>query len=476
MHNLSLPQFFGKIKLYLISTSIFFLMLIVSINLSGQENSRAFPGAMGWGGETVGGRGGQIIKVTNLNKDGPGSLREAVDVSGATEPTIVVFEVGGVIDMEGEALQVRRSNLTIAGQTAPSPGITIVDVNAVRPSGNNIIIQHLMIRPGVADKGWAPTGLYTTGGSAYNIIIDHCSISWSGDENLTASGPKWGGDWNENMTSEEKLAIWRDNTSHRITFSNNIISEACGDGTAYEGDEFQKHKYGSLIHDNVTDMAIIRNLYIHNTGRNPSLKAGTSGIMANNMIYNSAVRHITHDSNQNKWGEVLDPDEWPATEWTIMGNYGQHGLQSNLRYSRGLYHCLAWHDSHIYFHDNLNFDVEGNPYALISESSRDGEVILLDEKEMWHDSIELIAAEDVPNYIFNNAGARPWDRDPIDERIIAEAIAGYNLDHANAGSIIIDENDVGGLPNYEPTYREFNPDEWYLDAEHPGVEPKKWPI
>lgn len=78
----------------------------------------AFPGAVGWASETPGGRGGQIIRVTNLNADGPGSLKAAIEAKG---PRIVVFEVAGQIDLGKTSLQITEPFLTIAGQTAPSP-------------------------------------------------------------------------------------------------------------------------------------------------------------------------------------------------------------------------------------------------------------------------------------------------------------------------------------------------------------------
>ena len=87
-----------------------------------REIRRAFRGAQGWAAETPGGRGGQIIRVTTLDASGPGSLREAVTTSG---PRIVVFEVGGVIDLAKQSISIDEPFLTVAGQTAPSPGITL---------------------------------------------------------------------------------------------------------------------------------------------------------------------------------------------------------------------------------------------------------------------------------------------------------------------------------------------------------------
>jgi len=105
----------------------------------------SFPGAVGWAAQTPGGRGGKIIRVTNLNADGPGSLKEAIETAG---PRIVVFEVGGVIDLKRSTLTIREPFITIAGQTAPSPGITIIRGGLIL-RGHDAIIRHLRVRTGV---------------------------------------------------------------------------------------------------------------------------------------------------------------------------------------------------------------------------------------------------------------------------------------------------------------------------------------
>lgn len=135
----------------------------------------AFPGAEGHGRYVTGGRGGEVRHVTNLNDNGPGSLREAVKGDKAKT---VVFDVGGVIALE-EELKI-GANTTIAGQTAPSPGITL-RYYTVRPAGDNIIIRFIRVRRGQerdvndsADAIWARE--YT------GMILDHCSFSWSIDE------------------------------------------------------------------------------------------------------------------------------------------------------------------------------------------------------------------------------------------------------------------------------------------------------
>ena len=135
----------------------------------------AFPGAEGHGRYVTGGRGGQVIHVTNLNDSGAGSLRNAVNGSSKK---IVVFDVGGVIALKSN-LNI-GANTTILGQTAPAPGITL-RYYTVNPNGNNIIIRYLRFRRGqekdVNDGADASTARHFTG-----IMLDHCSLSWSIDE------------------------------------------------------------------------------------------------------------------------------------------------------------------------------------------------------------------------------------------------------------------------------------------------------
>src|SRR3989338_1315889 len=106
----------------------------------------AFPGAQGWAATTPGGRGGQIIRVTTLAADGPGSFREAVETKG---PRIVVFEVGGVIDLGGKVPAIREPFLTIAGQTAPSPGVTFIK-GGIDIATHDVVVRHIRVRPGEA--------------------------------------------------------------------------------------------------------------------------------------------------------------------------------------------------------------------------------------------------------------------------------------------------------------------------------------
>lgn len=142
---------------------------------------KAFPDAEGWGAVSRGGRGGDVIKVTNLNASGPGSLSEACAAKG---PRIIVFEVSGVI--RGD-IRITQPYLTIAGQTAPGAGITIEGVvSSYNYGAHDIIIRHIRVRPrrstGSGGDCIQLGGLGPKGAGTYNIMLDHLSLSWGNDE------------------------------------------------------------------------------------------------------------------------------------------------------------------------------------------------------------------------------------------------------------------------------------------------------
>ena len=137
---------------------------------------KAFPGAEGWGAVSVGGRGGKVIKVTNLNASGPGSFAEACATDG---PRIVVFDVSGVI--RGN-VKITKPHLTIAGQTAPGAGIIVEGVISSYDLGvHDVIVRHLRVRR-LRDLG-AGGDCMQIGGrgprrtGTYNIVLDHLSRS-----------------------------------------------------------------------------------------------------------------------------------------------------------------------------------------------------------------------------------------------------------------------------------------------------------
>lgn len=155
--------------------SLLLLLMTLCVFTVRAQQIPAFPGAEGHGRYVTGGRGGEVRHVTNLNDSGSGSLREAVS---GDEPKIVIFDVGGVIALDSD-LEI-GANTTIAGQTAPSPGITL-RYYTVRPEGDNIIIRFIRVRRGEEkDVNDGADAIWTR--EHTGLILDHCSFSWSIDE------------------------------------------------------------------------------------------------------------------------------------------------------------------------------------------------------------------------------------------------------------------------------------------------------
>jgi len=384
-------------------------------------------GVSGFGLESGGGRGGEIIKVTNLNREGMGSLAAALDHSG---PRIIVFEVAGVIDLGRKNLKITQPFVTVAGQTAPSPGITFVR-GGISIQTNNVIIQHIKVRPGEAEQakksGWEVDGIGCSKG-AWNVIIDHCSVTWSTDENISPSGPRFDGSGpNE----------WRQNTSHKVVISNCIIAEGLSNSTHSKGE----HSKGTLVHDNATDILIIGNLYANNMQRNPLFKGGVHGAVINNYIYNpgNAAVHFG-----------LVPEEWEGHEWltgkmVVEGNYTEAGPDTKSTMPAGS------------FRGPVDLFWNNNSFVLVSARKElSGNYNLVGERPFWPEGLVALSPEKAKKRVLENAGAFPWERDDIDQRIVEGAKNG-------TGRIINSEKEVGGYPVYQPVHRKFKPEEWDLD-------------
>lgn len=396
----------------------------------------AFPGALGWAANTAGGRGGKIIRVTTLAASGPGSFLEAIETEG---PRIVVFEVGGVIDMNRQEIKITKPFLTIAGQTAPSPGITLIKTG-IDVATHDVIMQHIRIRPGSAGASikdnWAPDSFSTV--NAYNIIVDHCSLTWGIDENLSASGPRFTG-----KTPEE----WRKNVSNRLTYSNNIIAE----GLAHSTHPKFEHSKGSLIHDNVNDILIIGNLYAHNYERNPLFKGGVRGMVINNLIYDPGPRAVHYN---------LIPEEWYGREYqngqlTLIGNVLRAGPSTP--HDVALFMLGGSGDIEIFEEDNVAVDRLGNSLPKFGRYTTSKARIIPMAKPALPFGVTPLKAIDVEEHVIRNAGARPWDRDAIDARIVADTVEGR-------GEIIDSQEEVGGYPQYKETRQPFNEKDWNLDS------------
>ena len=374
---------------------------------------------------TTGGDHGKVIEVTTLDVTGPGSISEALAAKGSRK---VVFKVGGVIDLKGRKLKISSPDITIAGETAPSPGITLIK-GGLGISADDVIVRHIRVRCGENGKpkksGWEVDGIATH--AAGNVIVDHCSISWATDENLTASGPRFEG---------ATPAQWRANTSHGITFSHCIVAEGLKNSTHKKG----VHSMGSLIHDNTSDVLIYGNLYISNNDRNPLFKGGARGAVVNNLIHNPGMYGLTYSLVRREWeGHAPEPGMI-----AVAGNVMRTGPDSRRgAFARMRGACEVW------FSDNKLMDAQGKEIpARVDFIDADGKsatpeqtkVVLMDTAPVWPEGLKAKPASETAAWVMANAGARPWDRDAVDKRLVEEARNG-------GGKIIDSEGEVGG---YDP--------------------------
>jgi hypothetical protein len=389
----------------------------------------------GWA-QTTGGQGGKVIRVTTLAADGPGSLKAALEAPG---PRIVVFEVGGVIDLGGQSVKLREGRITIAGQTAPDPGITLVK-GELEVFARDVVIQHLSIRPGAYGRakrsGNDHDGL-STGAGAARVIVDHCSFSWATDENLSVGGPRFNG-----ATPD----AWRENTSHAITYSHNLIYEGLGEAVHVKGE----HSKGTLIHDNANRILLLGNVYASNRERNALFKGGAWGAMVNNLIYNPGGKAVHYNLIAHEWGG--QPHQ--VGKVTLVGNVYRAGPGTAERLP--LFTLGGVGDVQLFEQDNLAVDRHGQPLPITGRYTTSAEIVPVRDAYLpaglsWLPPRQLEKL--LPLYV----GARPWARDPLDFKQLSDIAE-------DRGQLIDDEtqNNADGLPRRKATQRAFVEADWNL--------------
>ncbi|OGI89794.1 hypothetical protein A3B01_00340, partial [Candidatus Nomurabacteria bacterium RIFCSPLOWO2_01_FULL_41_52b] len=376
--------------------------------VSAQASPLAFPGCQGFGCETVGGRGGQVIKVTNLNDSGAGSLRAALEASG---PRIIVFETSGTIELKS-TLFVRNPYFTIAGQTAPSPGITLKNYPLFVETHDGLI-QHIRSRPG-DEINESKDAFVNYRNQSYNLVYDHVSMSWGTDETFDV-GPGQG-------------LIERN-----ITLSNSIISEALD----WKSDNPSR---ASLVYQNTHYVSFLNNLFAHNKDRNPTAKGDTRTAIINNLFYNTATGGATLFSNP----EFLAKPSYGA----VVNNHYIRGPDTPTTYYSVRSRDLD-KGSQVFISGNIR---EGNPaideFATIADTF-DPRVAQWPANLRPVPNLITRPASEVKDYVLANAGARPADRDSVDIRAINDV-------RNRTGKIIVSQSEVGGWPTLAVNQRIFN--------------------
>jgi len=315
------------------------------------------------------------------------ATRAAVEAAfQASGPRVVVFETSGTIDLGGETLAITEDQCWVAGQTAPSPGITFVR-GMVQVDANDCVVQHVRSRIGPGSDGeiQGNDSLNTADGTANNVI-DHVTASWGTDE---------------------CLSVGYDTTDTTVT--NCLVYEGLYDPYGDESD----HNYGSLIGDGAENVLLAGNVWAKVRGRVPRLKTGTRSVVANNVMYffNEATN--------------LDGD----TEAAIVGNvYVPQDVEDT-----------PIEDGNAYLEDNLT-DPSSTPLT--------GGTSELSSPPLWPSGFEALAASEVEGHGLSNAGARPADRTGNDARIVEEIRdrAGDDFLDSPYDYWIPDPSAVGGYP------------------------------
>jgi len=405
----------------------------------------AFPGAEGYGKYTTGGRGGRVLEVTNLNDSGPGSLRDAISKNF---PRIIVFKISGTIFLNS-TLSIKYGDITIAGQTAPGDGICIAGYT-LTVDADNVIIRYIRSRHGDIDPSQDDA---MNGTNHKNIIIDHCSMTWSVDE----------------------CASFYDNANFTMQWC--IVGESLFHSIHEKGD----HGYGGI--EGGWGATFHHNLYINNSSRNPRFCGAryhhsTANLeivdFVNNLIYNWGFNSVyggemgqqnvranyykpgpaTGSSVRNR---ILNPTQDPGTNST----WGKFYVADN--YVEGYPNTAA---------DNWGTGVQGVPQTIKDTIKVDQPFPIA--------PVKTEPAEDVFETVLDNVGANYPKLDSVDARLVHEARTGvatyegiYKTVHSVPdpsliSGIIDSQSEVGGWPVLKSTAAP-------PDSDHDGM-PDAWEL
>ncbi|MDA3855126.1 MAG: hypothetical protein PF569_02620 [Candidatus Woesearchaeota archaeon] len=403
-----------KKQLKLHFSTIISLIILLTI-ISSTYSISVIPNENGFGMDTPAGRGGDIYKITNLNTNGDGSLKECIDASGART---CIFEVSGTIDIT-EHLKITDPYITIAGQTAPSPGITLKGAGIVIQA-SDVLIQHIRVRVGDLSDGPAyddrdAIKIESKYGDIKNVVIDHVSASWALDEVFST--------W----SYEGKLA-------EKITVTNSIFAEALYDSYHPDG----AHSMGALIGKNTQDLLFSKNILAFNNYRNPLIRDdSTDIIVANNYIYNPGV------GSKSKIYFGTTGDNNVPMRATVVGNYFTPNPDEY--YDNVVYVESGSASSFSLYVDDNNGPL-GTSDDWASVMGRTDSSIRETSPPVTIPGLSFMSSTSIRDYLYDNAGARPTDRDAVDKRVISNIESGK-------GSIIDSQNEVGGWPTLEVNHR-----------------------
>ena len=389
----------------------------------------AFPGAEGYGRYALGGRGGKVVYVTNLNDDNnPGSLRYAIE--NETGPRTIVFEVGGVITLKSR-LVLRDAYVTLAGQTAPGKGIAIRKA-PFGLTGNDVIGRFIRVHVGY---GITYDGMGMTGSD--HTIMDHCSIKFAIDEQFSSRGGK------------------------NITLQKTLISEALNVADHSNKPAGNAHGYAGSISGDIGSFH--HNLLAHNEGRNFSLAGGLDGNayfagkiqMVNNVVYN--------------WrGRTTDGG---AMEVDFINNYYKPGAASRVFHALKIDHeATGLGTQRAYFRGNVmpgyfdeNSQEKGRTRTISSGAVVNYETFV--SQPFYPTYVSTQSAGNAYKMVLSDVGANQPILADQDIRVINETKNGtttYKGSKSGFPGLPDRESDVGGFENFPTSSR---PSNWDTDRD-----------
>lgn len=403
--------------------ALLYILLIGTHFLNAQqlEKTPAFPGAMGFGKYTTGGRGGKVLIVDNLEDSGPGSLRHAINQKG---PRIITFAISGTIQLKSE-IEITEGDLTIAGQTAPGDGICIRDY-AVKLRADNLIIRYLRFRLGDETNQEEDA---INGSRMENVIIDHCSISWGIDECASFY-------YNKNFTFQ-----WC------------IVSEGLNASIHTKGE----HGYGGIWGG--TGASFMYNLIASHKSRMPRF-SGSSTVpnpeeelveFYNNVIYNWR--------DNNVYGGEKG-------QYNVLNNYFKAGPATKASAKESILDPSKPYGQFYFTGNELagNEKVTSNNKLGVKKEATNKTLV----KNPFDTPLEnMQSAKEACYDVLEKAGAS-LSRDTIDARIVSEVMHGNSRSGQLRDGIIDSQKQVGGWPEllgYQipiDSDKDGMPDEWEI--------------
>lgn len=400
----------------IVARALSICLCATALPAAAQDPLPAFPGAEGFGAFAVGGRGGDVYHVTNLDDSGPGSLRYGVQTAGG--PRTIVFDVSGTIELRS-LLRINRPCLTLAGQTAPGDGITVSGWTTSVDT-HDVIIRFMRFRPGDINCPRLQDDSLNAVNSE-DVIFDHVSTSWSIDETLSVTH------------------------SDRVTVQWSLITESLNDSCHVKG----LHGYGSLLRYGNGGLTFHHNLYAHHNSRNPRVGDDIGLDFVNNVVYD--------------WGGTPGysgtADEG-TTRINYVGNYGVAGPSTRTSARNRVFNGGSV-QTVIYQSDNLiDSNVNGVRDGIDSGWGMFAGSYTIQDTRF---DFPLVATDDPQtayDRVLADAGASVV-RDAVDFRVLAHVAN-------DAGGIINSQNQVGGWPDLQslPAPQDSDqdgiPDEWEL--------------